>query len=109
MKIHIDLLITRQDKEIMQNRKKQTGETLSEQVGYVFKYFKKISVENVAEIVSSHIDVINTFDETSLTINKKHLIYEDHFIKIHQALKTQHPNLDYKRMILIMIHYYVRH
>jgi hypothetical protein len=107
MKVHIDLLITTSDKEKMKNNKENKNISLSEQINNVFNYFNNISVEDFANIMVSQHSTLSNIKTTTLTVNKKHLIDNDYFIEINQSLKTKIPKLDYKRMVLLMINFYL--
>lgn len=108
MKGHKTIQILKKDKINFQEIKNKEGYTFSKQLEVIFNYFASIKTDKLISIIIENYSDFAKDEITTLTINKKYFYNENYFNSICKAIKSKYPNLNLKKMYLIMIHYYLK-
>lgn len=107
MKKHKDIFILKKDKEHFKKIKENTSITYSKQLEAIFNFFDSISVEKFINIIIDNYKDFPSNELTTLTINKSYFINEKFYDSICKAIQSKIPDLDLKKMYVIMIRYYL--
>lgn len=105
MKQNLDIPLQRTDKNKIMEIKKSSKRSYLEQLQEIFNYYEKISVELFADKVINNYDQLNDLKKDLVTITIKNELFtqEEYFRKIHKAILTKLPQLEFKEMLIIMI------
>lgn len=107
MKKHKDIFILKKDKEQFRKTKEKTAITYSKQLESVFNYFDSMPIDNFIEIIVNNYSEYKSDELTTLTVNKSYFKNENFYDSICKAIQSKIPDLDLKKMYVIMIHYYL--
>lgn len=108
MKENIDIKVFKSDKELLKKIKEKSKNTYTEQIKKILGSSCSAPVEKLAEkIIASYTNLKKERKDT-ITIKSIFIHNEElHLRKVHSALLTKLPRLEYKEMILLIIHLYL--
>lgn len=105
----IDLYIDIKDKNKLRLNKENYSETYTNQINKIFNFFHSISVEDFAKIIFDIEELELPFEKKVITLKSSQLNHLDYLKKVYFALLTKIPRIEFKQMIMYMIHYYLNH
>lgn len=103
---NIDFKVFSSDKEKMKEIKNLQKKTYALQLQSILKYYSTIPVEELANIIINSYEFLHK--EKKVTVTAKTVYFEgleDHLRKVYNALLTKIPRLEYKEMILLIVHH----
>ena len=108
MKKKIDLYIFKTDKITLENIKKSTGSSYSNLIKNVLIHYLNSPVELIPIVVKNNWHKFNKDNITTITISHKYLIDLTYWKNMSYALKSQYPDITFKKLILFLIHEYLK-
>ena len=107
---NIDLNLFKKTKVILNKNKNNNKITYLDQIKEIFSYYQNIPVEEVANIIiANYQKEYNISDIKRITLQQEKIQVElDYLRKIHNAIITKIPNIEFKEMLLLLLDHYTK-